>query len=150
VVRAFIGLGSNLGDRLENLRAAVAALRTSDGIDVRRPSSVYDTDPVGPSQPDFLNAVLEIETTLPAVDLLARLKAIEAELGRERGERWGPRVIDLDLLLYGDQAIETDALNVPHPEMYERAFVLVPLGELAPELVPEGFDRSGVRPFGEL
>jgi 2-amino-4-hydroxy-6-hydroxymethyldihydropteridine diphosphokinase len=129
-VTCYVGLGSNLGDRLENLRRAVELLDASDGVAVVRTSSVYETDPVGPPQPDFLNAVAEISTDLGPHELLARCKAIEAELGRTPGERWGPREIDLDLLLYGDERIDTGELVVPHPRMNERAFVLVPLREL--------------------
>lgn len=129
-VTCYVGLGSNLGDRLENLRRAVERLDASDGVDVVRTSSVYETDPVGPPQPDFLNAVAEISTDLGPHELLARCKAIEAELGRTPGERWGPREIDLDLLLYGGERIDTGELVVPHPRMNERAFVLVPLREL--------------------
>lgn len=135
---AYIGLGSNLGDRLDNLRRAVAALNQA-GVMVRKVSSVYETDPVGPPQPDFLNAVCEIETELSPRELLARLKAIESEMGREPGERWGPRNIDLDLLLYGDEVIDEPDLNVPHPEMINRRFVIAPLLEIAPDLIlPSG------------
>ncbi|HYZ92168.1 MAG TPA: 2-amino-4-hydroxy-6-hydroxymethyldihydropteridine diphosphokinase [Actinomycetota bacterium] len=148
VIRAFVGLGSNVGDRLENLRRAMDELVKE--VEVIGKSSVYDTDPVGPPQPDFLNAVVEIRTELAPRDLLSRLKSIEARIGRIQGERWGPREIDLDLLLYGDEEIDEPDLRVPHPQMWERAFVLVPLAELAPDLVPKDFDRSGVRPFGRL
>jgi 2-amino-4-hydroxy-6-hydroxymethyldihydropteridine diphosphokinase len=104
-------------------------------------SSVYDTDPVGPPQPDFLNAVAEVHTSLGPRELLARLKSIESELGREPAERWGPREIDLDLLLYGDEVVESDDLRLPHPEMTGRAFVLVPLAEIAPDVVVTGQGR---------
>jgi 2-amino-4-hydroxy-6-hydroxymethyldihydropteridine diphosphokinase len=143
-VKAFVGLGSNVGDRLEHLRRAVAELQTSDGIEVVATSSVYETDPVGPPQPDFLNAVVEIDTSLAAAELLSRLKAIEQTVGRVARERWGPREVDLDLLLYGDETIDTDDLTVPHPEMYKRAFVVVPLRELDPSLAKE-IDSTGVR-----
>lgn len=143
-MRSFVGLGSNVGDRLEHLRRAVAELRATDGIELVAASSVYETDPVGPPQPDFLNAVVQVETTLGPHELLARLKAIERSVGRVPGERWAPREVDLDLLLYGEDVIETDALKVPHPEMYERAFVIVPLRELDPALADE-IDASGVR-----
>lgn len=148
MVRAFVGLGSNVGDRLENLRRAVGELRNE--VDVVRSSGVYDTDPIGPPQPNFLNAVVEVHTSLGARELLAALKSIEGGLGRSGGERWGPREIDLDLLLYGDVEVDEPDLRVPHPEMWERAFVLVPLAEIAPELVPGDVDRTGVRPFGDL
>lgn len=135
---AYVGLGSNVGDRLDHLRRAVAAL-DGPGISVRRVSSVYETDPVGPPQPDFLNAVCEVESTLSPRDLLAQLKEIEVALGRSPGERWGPREIDLDLLLYGNEVIEEQDMKVPHPEIDKRNFVAVPLLELAPELdLPNG------------
>lgn len=134
-VRAFLGLGSNLGDRSENLRRAVALLDARDGVRVVRTSSIYETEPVGPPQPDFLNAVAEIDTTLSPRALLEACLGVEAEMGRVRRERWGPRVIDVDLLLFDDQRIDEPDLVVPHPRMHERAFVLVPLAELAPDLI---------------
>jgi 2-amino-4-hydroxy-6-hydroxymethyldihydropteridine diphosphokinase len=137
-VRVFVGLGSNVGDRLANLRAAVDALRTDGEIRFIRGSSVYETDPVGPAQPDFLNAVLEIDTDLSALEILRRLKAIEERLGRLPRERWGPREIDLDLLVYGDRALDEEDVRVPHPEIANRAFVLVPLDEIAPDLEAPG------------
>ena len=137
--RTFVGLGSNLGDRERNLREAVERLRK---IGVVRLSTLRDTDPVGVAdQPNFLNAVAELSSELPARELLDRLLEIERELGRDRGkeERWGPRTIDLDLLLYGDEVIDEPGLTVPHPHLAERRFVLEPLHELAPELVlPDG------------
>jgi 2-amino-4-hydroxy-6-hydroxymethyldihydropteridine diphosphokinase len=137
--KIFVGLGSNLGDRLANLKAAVNALRASAGIEVVRNSSVYETEPVGvEDQPRFLNAVVELRSELSALDLLGRLKAIEAEVGRKPAERWGPREIDLDLLLYGNEAIDSGELEVPHPEMKRRAFVLVPLLEIDREITIPG------------
>ena len=157
--RAYVGLGSNVGDRLGNLRAAVRALDGHDSIAVVAASGVYETDPVGPEQPDFLNALVEIETDLAAEELLRILREIESQLGRIVRERWGPREIDLDLLVYGDAHIETDDLVVPHPQIATRAFVLVPLVEIAPVLDIPGvgpasgllarLDRSGVRVFGD-
>lgn len=157
VSTAFIGLGSNLGDRLSNLRRAVTKLTFTDRMDVLVASSVYETDPVGPPQPDFLNAVVEIRTTLGPRELLDVLKDIEAALGRSEGARWGPREIDLDLLLYGDKQVNTAGLSVPHPEMTKRAFVLVPLAEIAPDVIVPGagavaelrerVDDAGVRLF---
>jgi 2-amino-4-hydroxy-6-hydroxymethyldihydropteridine diphosphokinase len=138
-VRAYLGLGSNLGDRPENLGRAVALLGARDGVAVVRTSSVYETAPVGPAQPDFLNAVAEVDTTLSPRDLLEACLGVEEEMGRVRGERWGPRVIDVDLLLYDDERVDEPNLVVPHPRMHERAFVLVPLAELAPDVVlPDG------------
>lgn len=129
--RAFLGLGGNLGDRLTNLQRAVDLLAATTGIVVLRSSRIYETAPVGPPQPDFLNAVVEVDTTLSPEDLLAACAAVERELHRVRGTRWGPRTIDVDLLAYDDRVIETNELIVPHPRMHERAFVLVPLLELA-------------------
>jgi 2-amino-4-hydroxy-6-hydroxymethyldihydropteridine diphosphokinase len=137
--RIFVGLGSNLGDRKRNLCEAVERLREIGAV---RLSTPRDTDPVGVAdQPNFLNAVAELSSELPARELLDRLLEIERELGRDRGkeERWGPRTIDLDLLLYGDEVIDEPGLTLPHPRLAERRFVLEPLHELAPELVlPDG------------
>lgn len=138
VVRVFVGLGSNVGDRLANLQAAVDALRSETVSSVIRVSSVYETDPVGPAQPDFLNAVAELETDLSAIELLRRMKAIEERLGRLPRERRGPREIDLDLLVYGDHLVDEEGVRVPHPEIANRAFVLVPLEEVAPDLEVPG------------
>lgn len=153
--KAYVGLGSNEGDRLENLKNAVGELKGVDGIEVTQASTIYDTDPVGPPQANFLNAVVEIECDLGPQALLSSLKAIEASMGRtEGGEWWGPRVIDLDLLLYGDERIDSPELQLPHPEMARRAFVLVPLAEIAPDVVLDGttiaelranIDEHGVR-----
>jgi 2-amino-4-hydroxy-6-hydroxymethyldihydropteridine diphosphokinase len=132
-VRAFIGLGSNLGDRLANLQEAVLRLSKADGVRVTRVSRVYETAPVGPAQPDFLNAVAEVRTVISPRELLAASLRIEEEMGRVRQERWGPRVIDLDLLNYGRMKIDEQGLTVPHPRMHERAFVLLPLLELDPD-----------------
>ncbi|MCA1726124.1 MAG: 2-amino-4-hydroxy-6-hydroxymethyldihydropteridine diphosphokinase [Actinobacteria bacterium] len=132
-VTAFLGLGSNLGDRLGTLEKAVRHLGKVEGIRVVRCSRIYETDPVGgPEQPDFLNAVLEIQTELSARDLLNACLDVEDTLGRQRhkGVRWGPRAIDIDVLTYGDQDIFEEGLEVPHPRMHERGFVLVPLLEL--------------------
>jgi 2-amino-4-hydroxy-6-hydroxymethyldihydropteridine diphosphokinase len=136
--RAYIGLGSNLGDRLENLARALTCL-TARGVRIPATSSVYQTDPVGPSQPDFLNAVAAIDTELGPEQLLILLKSVEVECGRTPGERWGPRVIDLDLLMYDDLMIDRDGLRVPHPQLTNRAFVMVPMLELDPDLeLPSG------------
>jgi 2-amino-4-hydroxy-6-hydroxymethyldihydropteridine diphosphokinase len=138
-VRAYIGLGSNLGDREENLRRALARLAELGPV---RSSSFQETDPVGVTdQPRFLNAAAELETELAPRELLERLLAIERELGRDRKreQRWGPRLVDLDLLLYGDVVIDERGLTVPHPRLAERRFVLQPLNELDPHLsLPDG------------
>ena len=155
----YIGLGSNVGDRFEHLQRAVGLLEASPGIELVVASGVYETQPVGPDQPDFLNAAVEIRTSLPARELLARLKEIETEIGRTPSEdRWGPREIDLDLLTYGDETIDEDDLIVPHPKMGERAFVLVPLAEIAsdvrlalgsPAELLEAVGDAGVRATGD-
>ena len=154
----YVGLGSNVGERLQHLRHAVSLLDASEGIDVVASSSVYETDAIGPPQPEFLNAVVEVRTSLGPRELLARLKEVEVEIGRTPSPRWGPREIDLDLLTYGDETIDDDELRVPHPRMSERAFVLVPLAEIAsdvrlvigsPSELLAALGGAGVRPFGE-
>jgi len=132
VVTAYIGLGANLGDREANINAALDGLARSD-CRLTQVSSMYETAPVGFSgQPDFLNAVAEIETDLKPAELMAALAEIECKIGREETFRWGPRKIDLDILLYGDETLAEDNLAIPHPEMHRRAFVLTPLVEIAP------------------
>jgi 2-amino-4-hydroxy-6-hydroxymethyldihydropteridine diphosphokinase len=132
---AYVGLGSNLGERRGHLEAALAALRATPGISEVRVSSLYETEPVGPPQGRYLNAAARLRTGLPARRLLERLQAIERAAGRVRGpERNGPRSLDLDLLLYGDSRIREPDLVVPHPRLCERAFALEPLAELAPDL----------------
>jgi 2-amino-4-hydroxy-6-hydroxymethyldihydropteridine diphosphokinase len=130
----YLALGSNIGDRLHNLRSATAALR-QDAIRVRHGSSIYETEPVDfLDQPWFLNAVVEVETQLQPLQLLQRLRAIEQGMGSEKLVAKGPRLLDLDILLYGQQIIDTPELQVPHPRMQLRRFVLVPLVEIAPGL----------------
>jgi 2-amino-4-hydroxy-6-hydroxymethyldihydropteridine diphosphokinase len=140
---AYIGLGANLGERDATIRRAVSLLSAAEGVALRRLSTLRETEPVGVvDQPRFLNGAVEIETTLGPRDLLALLLAIERELGRERsGMRWGPRTIDLDLLLYGNQEIAERGLRVPHPHLHERRFVLEPLAELDPDLEVPGRGR---------
>ncbi len=140
-MRAYIGLGSNLGDRGAYLERAVDLLRADERIDVLAVSTFRETEPVGlREQPRFLNGAATVETDLSARELLDRLLAVERELGRERtGPRFGPRTIDLDLLLYGRETIDEPGLTVPHPRLQERAFVLEPLIELEPSLaLPDG------------
>jgi 2-amino-4-hydroxy-6-hydroxymethyldihydropteridine diphosphokinase len=137
VTRAYVGLGANLGDRSAMLRAALEQLAAEPGVTVVAVSTVRETDPVGiVDQPRFLNAAAAVETDLSARQLLDRLLGIERRLGRTReGPRFGPRTIDLDLLLYGDERLQEPGLEVPHPHLHERAFVLEPLFELDPGLV---------------
>jgi len=134
---ACIALGSNLGDRAANLERAIAGLRGASGVRVRAVSPVYETDPVGgPPQGAYLNAAIALETTLPPEALLELLQAFEAQAGRNRdGARNAPRALDLDLLLYGVEKRDVPGLVVPHPRMHERAFVLVPLADVAPDAV---------------
>ena len=154
---AFLGIGSNLGDRLANLQAAVDLLGAADGVRVLRASRVFETAPVGPPQPDFLNVVVEVETSLEPSRLLAATAGVEDALHRVREERWGPRTIDVDILTFDERTIDEPDLTVPHPRMHERAFVIVPLLELtdapmlpggrrAADLSTEGW-AGDVRPF---
>ncbi|WP_310565227.1 2-amino-4-hydroxy-6-hydroxymethyldihydropteridine diphosphokinase [Hydrogenophaga sp.] len=134
-VTAYVALGANLGDAAQTLRDALHRLDHTPGLRLIHASSLYRTAPIDSSGPDYLNAVAEVSTTLTAPALLAALQAIELAHGRERPYRNAPRTLDLDLLLYGDARIESPALTVPHPRMGERAFVLVPLAEIAPNTV---------------
>jgi len=139
-VRTYVGLGANLGDRERTLREAVAALGAEEGIEVLAVSTLRETEPVGVGeQPPFLNGAAALDTTLEAPELLERLLAVEQRFGRVRvpGEH-GPRTLDLDLLLYGDEQIDEPGLAVPHPRLHERRFVLEPLVELDPGLVVPG------------
>ena len=153
-VTAYLGLGSNLGDRFNNLRTAHELLRLPPGTSTQDPpprgilthlrsSPVYETAPWGiTEQPDFLNCVLEVQTSLSPQDLLRWVKRIEATMGREEGPRFGPRNIDIDILLYANLTIEEPDLQVPHPRMHQRAFVLVPLADLAPRLLHPTLGRA--------
>ena len=132
-VVVYLGLGSNMGNRQDNLDKAIGFL--SQRLRVGKVSSVYDTEPVGnPNQPRFLNLVCQVYTTLAPKELLTLAKGIESKLGRALGKSNAPRPIDIDILFYGDQVIETPELVIPHPRLVERAFVLVPLAEIAPDL----------------
>jgi 2-amino-4-hydroxy-6-hydroxymethyldihydropteridine diphosphokinase len=146
-VRAHLGIGSNLGDRLGFLQGAVDGLAATDGVAVVAVSRVYETDPVGPAQPDYLNAVVVVDTTLTPRGLLEVGQRLEAEAERVREGRWGPRTLDVDVLLYGDEEIDEPDLVVPHPRGHERDFVLAPLADLGhPGVEPR--DWTGVRPTG--
>jgi len=143
LVRAYVGVGSNLGDRWAQLALAARELRARPRVSVLRASRVFDAAPLGPPQPRYLNAVLELETELPAPALLAVLQEIEKLGGRVRGpQRWGPRTLDLDLLLYGDEVLRVPGLVVPHPDLVSRRFVLAPLAELCPDRVVPGTGRT--------
>lgn len=157
---AFLAAGSNLGDRPAHLTEAVRRLDSTPSVRVTAVSCIYESAPVGvTAQPDFLNLALAVMTTLTPRELLAQCLRIEAELGRVRHERWGPRTVDLDVLLYDELAISDAALTIPHPRMRERAFVLVPLAEIAPDLVIDGepvgtlaarLGPAGLRKIGPL
>lgn len=140
MTRAYIGLGANQGEPVENLKAALQLINNHPGITVVNVSSVYLTEPVGyEDQPWFHNCVAELETDLEPFKLLAVLQGVENELGRVRTIRWGPRTVDLDVLLYDELEMDEEKLSIPHPRMTERAFVMVPLAEIAPEaLFPDG------------
>ena len=140
---AYIGFGSNIGDRLKHLQNAIHALSKTEGINLQKISSVYKTDPVGyEAQGQFLNGVAAIQTNLSPLSLLHTLKEIETVIGRQHRIRWGPREIDLDILIYGNLCVQTEKLVIPHPEMHLRDFVLVPLVEIAPDLVHPIFQES--------
>jgi 2-amino-4-hydroxy-6-hydroxymethyldihydropteridine diphosphokinase len=136
-VTAYLAFGANLGDRKKNIRAALEILGNLDGIEVRHVSSFLENPAVGagPEAPPFINAAAKITTTLGSHALLHRTLQIEQQLGRVRREKWEPRIIDIDLLLYGDEIISSQELVIPHPLMHERRFVLQPLAEIAPEAV---------------
>jgi len=152
----FLSLGSNIGDRAANLSEAVRRLGAEPGIKVVALSALYRTKPVGPvAQDDFVNGAVRVETTLEPEDLMRRCLAIEAGMGRDRANslRWGPRLIDIDIILYGNLTLKTEMVEVPHPRFAERAFVLVPLAELAPDhrvgdrtlaQLADAVDRAGV------
>lgn len=138
-VLAYIGMGSNLQQPLDQLHRALPELHEIQRTSLQASSSFYISSPMGPpDQPDYINGVAALHTELAPLDLLNQLQEIELAHGRQRGLRWGPRTLDLDLLLYGDQIIQNDRLSVPHPGIAERAFVLLPLAELAPELKVPG------------
>jgi 2-amino-4-hydroxy-6-hydroxymethyldihydropteridine diphosphokinase len=157
---AYVALGANLGDREASLREAIRRMDMTPGLRVRRISDVYETDPVGyTDQPAFLNMTAAVETDLMPEELLRRLLEMEKDMGRVRVIRWGPRTIDLDLLLYEGVSMETEELTLPHPRMGERAFVLVPLRDVWPNeapfpweeaVSPEALHTAGVRRLGPL
>ena len=155
--RTYIGLGSNLENPRNQVEAALEELNQLPGTRLLAASSLYQSKPLGPPQPDFINAVALLETTLPALALLDQLQGLEQRHQRVRREHWGPRTLDLDLLLYGDESVDHPRLQVPHPELTKRNFVLYPLAELAPELtLPTGtplaallaqVSRDGLQPL---
>jgi 2-amino-4-hydroxy-6-hydroxymethyldihydropteridine diphosphokinase len=139
MIRAYVALGSNLGDPVGTLKAAIESLAALRGSLLKAVSSLYRTAPVGlKHQPDFINAVVALDTRLPPADLLQELFAVEAHFGRRRGVKNAPRTLDLDLLLHGDTVQDDPELTLPHPRMHERAFVLAPLAEIAPDIAIPG------------
>ena len=148
-VTVFIALGTNLGDRMANLTRALELLQPQ--VQVTEQSDVFETIPWGVrDQPLFLNQVIKGTSQLAPEELLVFLKAIETEMGREPSVRYGPRLIDLDILLYGDEQIQTERLQIPHPRMLERAFVMLPLAQLAPDLVIPGTDEPVIEILDNL
>lgn len=144
--KAFISIGSNIGERDQYLAEAIASLNNRADTTVEKVSSIYETAPVGyTNQANFLNVVILIETSLSAEDLLVACQKIEQELGRKRTIRWGPRTVDLDILLYNEKSIESERLIIPHPRMAERGFVLIPLLEIEPDII----DPIEGRPYSE-
>ncbi|TGB00797.1 2-amino-4-hydroxy-6-hydroxymethyldihydropteridine diphosphokinase [Halobacillus salinus] len=140
---AFIALGSNLSERERYLARALQLLDKHQAVELVEKSYVYETEPVGyTDQSDFLNMVVKVQTTLTPLELLEQCQSIEQELGRERVVKWGPRTIDLDILLYDDENIERERLIIPHPHMHERAFVMVPLRDVAPNVTIPGRDQT--------
>lgn len=136
----FVSLGSNIDNKQDNLQAARKEIAAIEGIQIKKESSLYITSPWGNiNQEDFVNQVVKLKTDSDALELLHKFQDIEIKMGRQRKEKWGPRTIDLDILLFGDEVIESNELKIPHPHMFERLFVLVPLAEIESELVfPNG------------
>ena len=135
MTKVYAGIGSNLGNKRENIIRAIDRINAYEEICVREKSGFYDTTPVGgPPQPDYVNCVIRLETEVEPQTLLKEFKKIEIEQGRRSGVRWGPRVVDLDILLYGDRIVNDHNLKIPHERMHERIFVLEPLCEISPDI----------------
>ncbi len=135
MTKVYVGLGSNLGNRRENLVNAINRIGANAGIQVKDKSDFFETAPVGgPPQPDYVNCAIELETEIEPQTLLKEFNKIERELGRKPGVRWGPRIVDLDILLYGDRIVNDHNLKIPHERMHERAFVLEPLCDISPDI----------------
>jgi len=146
----YIGLGSNLGNRLANIRKAIELMK-EEGIEIMKESSIYETEPVGyKEQGWFLNSVVKARTQFSPEGLWKRLEKIEKVMGREREIKWGPRIIDLDILFYGNKVLNGKQLQIPHPELHKRRFVLLPLKEIAPELVHPVLNKTIGEILGEL
>jgi 2-amino-4-hydroxy-6-hydroxymethyldihydropteridine diphosphokinase len=139
----FIGIGSNIGDPLSNCLDAIENVVSLEQITLTKQSALYKTEPVGFRDQDwFINGVIEVKTSCSPRTLLEALKVIEYEMGRKEGQRWGPRVIDLDILFYGQEIIDEEGLVIPHPELHKRGFVLIPLNEIAPYVIHPAFGVS--------
>ena len=142
-MKAFIGIGSNIGDRLENCFKAISMIDNINNCIVLKRSSFYKTEPVGYRDQDwFVNCIILIDTALSPHGLLKELKNIERLMGRQGGIRWGPRVIDLDIIMYEDLIMDDDELTIPHPMMHKRRFVLVPMNQIAPYVIHPAFNRT--------
>jgi 2-amino-4-hydroxy-6-hydroxymethyldihydropteridine diphosphokinase len=147
----YISFGSNLGDRLKNIKLGLQFISCNRSITITKKSSLYETEPVGyENQGWFLNGVIEIKTSVSPHKLLSLLKKVERKLGRKRTIRWGPREIDLDILLYNQKCVDTPSLTIPHPRMHKRGFVLVPLVEIAPQIIHPIFKKSAKQLLAEL
>ncbi|HBQ37410.1 MAG: 2-amino-4-hydroxy-6-hydroxymethyldihydropteridine diphosphokinase [Omnitrophica WOR_2 bacterium RIFCSPLOWO2_02_FULL_63_16] len=143
MARVFLGIGTNEGDRLENISRATQILAASGAARLIQMATIAETPPLGPPQRDYLNTVVEVETTLPPQELLECVKRLEQQLGRApSSQRWGPRIIDVDILLYEDRIVEEERLTIPHPQLHQRRFVLEPLAQLAPDLVHPVLKRT--------
>ena len=143
MARVFLGIGTNEGDRLANISRAAQAFAASGVVHLIQMATIAETPPLGPTQRDYLNTVIEVETTLSPQELLGCVKRLEQQLGRAPSpQRWGPRIIDVDILLYADRIVEEERLTIPHPRMQARRFVLEPLAQLAPDLVHPVLKRT--------
>jgi len=142
-VRVILSIGSNMGERAGNCRRAIEALSALSGLNLLKESSFYETVPWGKTnQPEFINCAVLAESELAPLNLLEKLKEIEFNIGRNHGERWGPRLIDIDLVIYGDVVMESEILTLPHRYAHERAFVMIPAAEVAPEMIHPLFAKS--------
>lgn len=135
----YLSIGSNLGNRKANLNRAIRMLEKNPELKVEKIAPIYETSPIGPKQREFLNSAIKLKTCKSPFQLLSALKKIEREMGRKRGVRWGPRIIDLDILFYDKFCLKSKKLTLPHSEFYRRKFVLAPLSEIAPNFLPPGF-----------